>query len=162
MLYSAAERLECNKIALGHHRDDALETFLMNLFFSGKLQAMPAKYRTNCGRFDVIRPLIECEEDRIAAFAKEQAFPILPCNLCGSQNGLKREAMAELIVSLEQRFPNVRNVMAHALANVRPSHLLDTEVAAVWAARPTEVRPDPDGSDRKKHARALPVLGSDF
>lgn len=161
VLYSAAERLGCNKIALGHHRDDALETFLMNLFFSGKLQAMPAKYRTNCDRFDVIRPLIECEEDRIRAFAVEQAFPILPCNLCGSQEGLKREAMADLLASLEERFPNVRSVMMHALANVRPSHLLDAELAALWATRPEDLRPDPEVSVRPKHARALPVLGSE-
>ncbi|HEY8431872.1 MAG TPA: tRNA 2-thiocytidine(32) synthetase TtcA [Sandaracinaceae bacterium] len=161
ILYSAAERLGCNKIALGHHRDDALETFLMNLFFSGRLQAMPARYRTNCGRFEVIRPLIECEEDRIAAFAKEQGFPILPCNLCGSQQGLKREAMAELLASLEARFPNVRSVMAHALANVRPSHLLDRELAALWEARPPEMRPDPAPPvERPRHARALPVLRS--
>ena len=133
----------------------------MNLFFSGKLQAMPASYRTNCGRFEVIRPLIECEEARIAAFAVEEGFPILPCNLCGSQEGLKREAMAELLASLEGRFPNVRSVMTHALANVRPSHLLDTEVAAVWAGRPPEVRPDSAGNGRPAHARALPVLGSE-
>ena len=157
ILYSAAERLGCNKIALGHHRDDALETFLMNLFFSGKLQAMPARYRTNCDRFDVIRPLIHCAEDDLAAYAVERAFPILPCNLCGSQPGLKRDAMAELLVELEGRFPDVRNVMAHALSNVRASHLLDAELAKVWAGRPADVRPDPTGR-RAEHARALPVL----
>jgi tRNA 2-thiocytidine biosynthesis protein TtcA len=159
VLYTAAERLRCNKIALGHHRDDALETFLMNLFFSGKLQAMPARYRTNCGRFEVIRPLIECEEDRIAAFAREAAFPILPCNLCGSQAGLKREAMAELLTTLEARFPDVRNVMMNALGNVRPSHLLDVELAELWDTRPAHVRPDPEASP-PRHARALPVIGS--
>ncbi len=158
ILYTAAERLGCNKIALGHHRDDALETFLMNLFFSGKLQAMPARYRTNCDRFEVIRPLIACEERRIIAFAAKAGFPILPCNLCGSQTGLKREAMAELLTSLEARFPDVRSVMANALSNVRPSHLLDIELAELWAARPAHVRPDPDATDRKAHARALPVV----
>ena len=76
----------------------------MNLLFSGRLQAMPAKYRTNCGRFEVIRPLIECEEHVIAGFAEHEGFPILPCNLCGSQPGLKRDAMAELLASLEERF----------------------------------------------------------
>src|SRR5690606_16275269 len=132
VLYSAAERLGCTKIALGHHRDDALETFLMNLFFSGKLQAMPARYRTNCGRFDVIRPLIACEEERIREYAAARAFPILPCNLCGSQPGLKRDAMAALLAELEGRYPNVRSVMFNALQNVRASHLLDRELAAVW------------------------------
>jgi tRNA 2-thiocytidine biosynthesis protein TtcA len=160
ILYSAAERLRCNKIALGHHREDALETFLMNLFFSGKLQAMPAKYRTNCGRFEVIRPLIECEEDRIVLFSKAAGFPIIPCNLCGSQQGLKREVMSDLLVSLEQRFPDVRSVMLNAISNVRPSHLLDNELAALWAQRPADLRPDPTPSTRPRHARALPVLGS--
>jgi tRNA 2-thiocytidine biosynthesis protein TtcA len=163
ILYTAAERLGCNKIALGHHRDDALETFLMNLFFSGKLQAMPARYRTNCGRFEVIRPLIECEEDRIAAFAKDAGFPILPCNLCGSQSGLKREAMSELLTTLEARFPDVRSVMMNALANVRPSHLLDVELASLWAERPADMRPDPEAAPpRPTNVRALPVIGSSF
>lgn len=160
VLYSAAERLGCTKIALGHHRDDALETFLMNLFFSGKLQAMPARYRTNCDRFDVIRPLIECEERRIVEFAAEAGFPILPCNLCGSQAGLKRNAMADMLAELETRFPDVRGVMMNALSNVRPSHLLDVELAELWATRPPEVRPDPAPNGRPTHARALPVLGS--
>ena len=160
VLYTAAERLGCNKIALGHHRDDALETFLMNLFFSGKLQAMPSKYRTNCGRFEVIRPLIECEEAQIAEYARAVGFPILPCNLCGSQEGLQREAMADMLVSLEARFPNVRSVMMSALGNVRPTHLLDLEVAEAWAARPAHVRPDEEAPPRRPHVRALPVLGS--
>lgn len=93
ILYTAAERLGANKIALGHHRDDSLETFLLNLFYSGKLQAMPASYRTDDGRFEVIRPLIECAEADIAALAAALAFPIIPCNLCGSQDGLRRDAM---------------------------------------------------------------------
>jgi tRNA 2-thiocytidine biosynthesis protein TtcA len=84
ILYTAAERLGCNKIALGHHRDDSLETFLLNLFYSGKLQAMPARYRTDDDRFDVIRPLIGSAEADIAQLAGALAFPIIPCNLCGS------------------------------------------------------------------------------
>ena len=90
ILYTAAERLGCNKIALGHHRDDTLETLLMNLFYSGKIQAMPAIYTTDDQRFKVIRPLIECAEADIALYAQHREFPILPCNLCGSQDGLKR------------------------------------------------------------------------
>lgn len=142
ILYDAAERLGCNKLALGHHRDDALETFLMNLLYSGKLQAMPARYTTDCGRFEVVRPLIECAEADIAAHARFAGYPILPCNLCGSQSGLKRDAMARLLERLERDIPDVRNVMLAALQNVRPSHLLDPEVAAVWAARDAAVRPD--------------------
>ncbi len=158
ILYTAAERLGCNKLALGHHRDDSLETFLLNLFYSGKLQAMPARYRTDDDRFDVIRPLIECAEKDIAAFATTQAFPIIPCNLCGSQDGLRRDAMTRLIDQLEQDNPNVRAVMLAALANVRPSHLLDPEVAAAWAARAPDVRPAAPTEKRAQHTDALPVI----
>jgi len=160
ILYTAAERLGANKIALGHHRDDSLETFLLNLFYSGKLQAMPASYRTDDGRFEVIRPLIECAEADIAAFAGEQAFPIIPCNLCGSQTGLKRDAMTELIAQLEQGHPHVRSVMANALRNVRPTHLLDREVARAWAERAPEIRPAVVAEPRTRHAAAEPFVAS--
>ena len=125
ILYTAAERLGCNKIALGHHRDDALETLLLNLFYGGKLQAMPAAYTTDDGRFQVIRPLIECAEADIAEHAREAGYPILPCNLCGSQDGLRRDAMARLLESLERESPNVRAVMLSAIKNVSATHLLD-------------------------------------
>jgi tRNA 2-thiocytidine biosynthesis protein TtcA len=141
ILYGAAERLGCNKIALGHHRDDSLETFLLNLFYAGKLQAMPAKYTTDCGRFEVIRPLIETSEATIRDYAGLAAFPILPCNLCGSQDGLKRDAMTRMLDDMEKEHPNVRSVMLNALRNVRPSHLLDRDVARAWADRDPEVRP---------------------
>jgi tRNA 2-thiocytidine biosynthesis protein TtcA len=134
ILYTAAERLGCTKIALGHHREDTLETFLLNLVYAGKLQAMPATYRTNDDRFDVIRPLIECDEAIIAELAQALAFPILPCNLCGSQDGLRRDVMGKLLDQLEKDSPNVRAVMASALANVRPTHLLDRDLQAVWKA----------------------------
>jgi tRNA 2-thiocytidine biosynthesis protein TtcA len=156
ILYTAAERLGCNKIALGHHRDDALETFLMNLFHAGRLQALPAKYTTDDGRFEVIRPLIECAETDIAAYAAEQGFPILPCNLCGSQEGLQREAMAELLTSLERKHPNLRAVMLNALGNVSASHLLDTDLVELQAKSPRPRR-TPTAQPRL-HARALPVI----
>lgn len=158
ILYTAAERLGCNKVALGHHRDDGLETFLLNLFYGGKLQAMPAKFTTDDGRFEVIRPLIDCAERDIAAFAEACAFPILPCNLCGSQEGLKREKVAALIASLEAETPHVRAIMANALANVRPTHLLDVDVRDAWLARPADVRPT-TASTREAHFTALPVHG---
>lgn len=158
ILYSAAERLGCNKVALGHHRDDGLETFLLNLFYGGKLQAMPASFRTDDGRFEVIRPLIDCAEADIAEYAIAHEFPILPCNLCGSQEGLKRERVSELLASLEKENPNVRAIMATALANVRPSHLLDTEVRDAWLARPEHVRPTTTAR-RETHFQALPVRG---
>lgn len=130
ILYSAAARLGCNKIALGHHRDDSLETLLMNLFYSGRLQAMPAGYTTDDGRFQVIRPLIECGEDEIAEYARERAFPILPCNLCGSQDGLKRAETKALLARLEEGNPMLRDMMLAALKNVRPTHLLDRGLLA--------------------------------
>ena len=158
ILYTAAERLGCNKLALGHHRDDSLETFLLNLFYSGKLQAMPASYRTDDGRFEVIRPLIECAEADIAAFAAAQRFPIIPCNLCGSQEGLKRDAMTALLAQLERDNPHVRSVMLNALRNVRPTHLLDRDVARAWAERDPEVRPAAPHEPRPQHAAAAPVF----
>jgi len=128
ILYRIAEELGCNKIALGHHRDDTLETLLLNLFYAGKLQAMPAGYTTDDGRFLVIRPLIECAEADIAEHAAASGYPILPCNLCGSQNHLRRDAMTRLIDQLEADNPNVRSVMLNALRNVHPTHLLDPTV----------------------------------
>lgn len=154
ILYTAAERLGCNKIALGHHRDDALETLLMNMFHAGKMQAMPARYTTDDGRFQVLRPLVECAEADLATFAEQQAFPILPCNLCGSQDGLERQAMKAMLDELEQRNPNVRAIMLNAIRNVRPTHLLDRDVLAAWHARPADVRPDaePEPEPRPRHA----------
>ncbi len=141
IMYSAAEQLGCNKIALGHHRDDSLETLLLNLFYSGKLQAMPAIYRTNDGKFQVIRPLIECGEAEIAEHARKEAYPILPCNLCGAQTDLKRVEVKQMLVDLEKRIPNVRQVMLAALRNVRPSHLLDPEVAEAWEKQAMHYEP---------------------
>jgi tRNA 2-thiocytidine biosynthesis protein TtcA len=140
ILYGTAERLGCNKIALGHHRDDALETLLLNLFHGGRLQAMPAIYTTDDGRFQVIRPLVECAEADIVAHARAAAYPILPCNLCGSQTGLRRDAMTRLLDELEQSNPHVRQVMLNALRNVRPTHLLDPTIMR----RPAQ--PDPASS----------------
>lgn len=141
ILYSAAARLGCNKLALGHHRDDALETLLMNLLYAGKLQAMPARYTTDDGTLEVIRPLIDVAEADLRAFSAERAYPILPCNLCGSQDGLKRDEVAALLLDLEQRIPNVRAVMHNAIGNVRPTHLLDQQLQEAWRNRPAHVRP---------------------
>lgn len=159
ILYTAAERLGCNKLALGHHQDDGLETFLMNLFYSGKLQAMPATYTTDDGKLQVIRPLIGCAEATIAEYAALAAYPILPCNLCGSQSGLKRDRVAGLLSDLEQESPHIRAVMANALKNVRPTHLLDRDLLTAWAARPSEVRPKAVVERQTTmHHRALPLI----
>jgi tRNA 2-thiocytidine biosynthesis protein TtcA len=151
ILYTAAERLGCNKVALGHHRDDSLETLLLNLFYSGRLQAMPAGYTTDDGRFRVIRPLIECAEADIAEHARNAGYPILPCNLCGSQDNLRREKMAGLLAQMEQDNPDVRAVMLSALKNVAPTHLLDPRLLADTR----EPAPEPA---REPTPRRLPVL----
>lgn len=125
ILYKVADEIGANKIALGHHRDDSIETLFLNLIYAGKLQAMPAKYLTDDGQFHVIRPLIEVAEKDIISYAKQKKFPILPCNLCGSQEGLKRQKMKELLDSLEKEKPDVRSVMLNAIKNVNITHLLD-------------------------------------
>jgi len=158
ILYTAAERLGCTAIALGHHRDDSLETFLMNLMYEGRLQAMPPGYTTNDGRFRVIRPLIECAESEIAELAELEAFPIMPCNLCGSQDGLKRDAMTVLLHQLEESNPGVRTIMLAALGNVRPTHLFDRDVAKAWELRPEDVRPDAVATRTTEYAAAEPKV----
>jgi tRNA 2-thiocytidine biosynthesis protein TtcA len=128
ILYRAATELGCNKIALGHHRDDALETLMLNLFFAGKLATMPPRLVSDDGRHVVIRPLIYCAEPTLAAFARERAFPILPCNLCGSQSEAQRKQMKALLNELEVKHPTLRQSMLAALGNVNPSHLLDKKL----------------------------------
>jgi tRNA 2-thiocytidine biosynthesis protein TtcA len=125
VLYRVAGELSATKIALGHHRDDVLETFLLNLFYSGQLKAMPAKLRSDDGRHIVIRPLIYCEERDLAAYAGLRQFPIIPCNLCGSQEHLKRNEMKQLLREWERRHPGRVETMLNSLKHVRTSHLLD-------------------------------------
>ena len=126
VLYSFAAEHGMSKIALGHHRDDIMETLFLNLFHGGKLKAMPPKLLSDDGRHVVIRPLAYCEESDLAAYAESRQFPIIPCNLCGSQDNLQRQAIKMMLRQWEKQFPGrVENIFA-ALQNVAPSHLADT------------------------------------
>jgi len=125
VLYRVASELGATRIALGHHRDDILETLFLNLFFGGKLKAMPPKLVSDDGRHIVIRPLAYCRERDLAEYAEMRAFPIIPCNLCGSQENLKRKEIKEMLRQWEKRHPARIETLFNALGNVAPSHLLD-------------------------------------
>ena len=127
-LYRIAREEECSALVLGHHRDDVLETFFMNLFHGGRLAAMPGKLVNDEGDMLVLRPLVYAAEEDLAKFAEAMRFPIIPCNLCGSQDGLQRNAMKKMLNDIEAKMPGRKDTMIRALANVRPSHLLDKKL----------------------------------
>ena len=128
VLYRVAGELGATKIALGHHRDDILETFFLNLFFGGKLKAMPPKLGSDDGKHVVIRPLAYVKEKDLASYAEVRAFPIIPCDLCGSQDQLQRKQVKQLLRQWEKEFPGRVETMFNSLQRVTPSHLLDREL----------------------------------
>lgn len=127
-LYTAATEMGITKIALGHHREDIIETFFLNLLFSGKIETMPPKYKTDDNKHTVIRPLAYCKEADIAQYAIDQQFPIIPCNLCGSQENMQRQNIKLMIQEWETKTPGRTEVIFNALKNISPSHMLDTNI----------------------------------
>jgi tRNA 2-thiocytidine biosynthesis protein TtcA len=127
ILYRVADELGATKIALGHHRDDILETFFLNLFHGGTLKGMPPRLVSDDGRHVVIRPLAYVEERDLAAYAEWRAFPIIPCNLCGSQENLKRREAKQMLREWERRHPGRVDSIFSALSRIVPSHLMDRE-----------------------------------
>ncbi len=128
ILYRTATELGATKIALGHHRDDILQTLFLNMFYGGKLKGMPPKLMSDDGKHVVIRPLAYCREKDIERFAEAKGFPIIPCNLCGSQPNLQRQVIKDLLRDWDKRYPGRIETMFRATQNVVPSHLCDTEL----------------------------------
>ncbi|KZL05697.1 MULTISPECIES: tRNA 2-thiocytidine(32) synthetase TtcA [Pseudovibrio] len=136
ILYRTARELGCEAIVLGHHRDDALETFMMNMFFGGRMASMPPKLVNDEGDLMVLRPLMNSSEVDIEKFSKAMDFPIIPCNLCGSQDGLQRVQVKKMLQQWEKETPGRLGIMARALAHVRPSHLHDAQAFDFVGLRP--------------------------
>lgn len=128
IIYRTAKELGANKIALGHHRDDMVHTLFLNMLFGGKLKAMPPKLVTDDGAHVVIRPLAYCSEADIAKFARGMDFPIIPCNLCGSQDNLQRQKVREMMQDWDRRYPGRTESVFTAMQSVVPSHLADTDL----------------------------------
>jgi tRNA 2-thiocytidine biosynthesis protein TtcA len=144
IIYRTAKELGANKIALGHHRDDIVHTLFLNMLFGGKLKAMPPKLVTDDGAHIVIRPLAYCAESDIARYARGMDFPIIPCNLCGSQENLQRQKVREMMADWDRRFPGRTASVMTALQNVVPSHLADRSLFAFDRLVPGDVPGDGD------------------
>jgi len=143
IIYRTAQELGANKIALGHHRDDIVQTLFLNMFFGAKLKAMPPKLATDKGEFVVIRPLAYCAEKDIAAYARGMEFPIIPCDLCGSQENLQRQNIKNMLQQWEMEYPGRTEKIFRALTNVAPSHLADTDLFDFKSLMPQAAEEDP-------------------
>jgi tRNA 2-thiocytidine biosynthesis protein TtcA len=144
ILYRVADEIGATKIALGHHRDDILQTFFLNMFFAGKLKSMPPKLVSDAGHHIVIRPLAFVAERDLERWAAHRAFPIIPCTLCGSQDGLQRQQVGNMLREWEKKHPGRLDIMFNSLQHVAPSHLLDTELFDFQNLTTTGM-PDADG-----------------
>ena len=147
VIYRTAKELGANKIALGHHRDDIVHTLFLNLLFGGKLKAMPPKLVTDDGAHVVIRPLAYCGESDIAKFARGMEYPIIPCNLCGSQKNLQRQKIREMMADWDQRYPGRTESVFTALQNIVPSHLADNTLFDFKGLRVGGALEEMDGGD---------------
>jgi tRNA 2-thiocytidine biosynthesis protein TtcA len=144
ILYKVARELKCNKLALGHHRDDMLQTFFLNMFFGGKLKGMPPKLTSDNGEFIVIRPLAYVAEKDLIRWAEHRQFPIIPCTLCGSQENLQRVQAGKMLREWEKQYPGRAETMFTALQNVVPSHLMDAKLHDFKGLKTTGI-PDEHG-----------------
>ncbi|MBA5777700.1 tRNA 2-thiocytidine(32) synthetase TtcA [Stappia sp. F7233] len=161
ILYRIAREEGCEAVVLGHHREDALETFFMNLFHGGRLAAMPPKLVNDEGDLMVLRPLAYCAETDIARYARAMEFPIIPCDLCGSQDGLQRAEIKKMLEGWEKLSPGRLGIMARALAHARPSHLLDRALYDFANLRPGEARAE-GGEGEEACGAGLAMMGRLF
>lgn len=163
IIYRTAEELGANKIALGHHRDDIVETLFLNMFFGAKLKAMPPKLATNDGKHIVIRPLAYCTEKDIASYARTMEFPIIPCDLCGSQENLQRQKVKDMLHAWEREQPGRVNNIFRAITNVEPSHLADFDLYDFKGLSSTKAEDEDPlfGDIAKEESAALTLAASD-
>ena len=158
ILYRVADEIGATKIALGHHRDDILQTLFLNMFFGGRLKSMPPKLMSDSGRHIVIRPLAFVAERDLVRWAAHREFPIIPCTLCGSQDGLQRQQVGDMLREWEKKHPGRLDIMFNSLQHVAPSHLLDDTLFDFKGLASTGV-PDPDGDTAfDKDSFAMPSL----
>jgi tRNA 2-thiocytidine biosynthesis protein TtcA len=155
ILYNVARKLKCNKLALGHHRDDMLQTFFLNMFFGGKLKGMPPKLTSDNGEFVVIRPLAYVAEKDLIRWAAHREFPIIPCSLCGSQTNLQRVQIGNMLRDWEKQYPGRAETMFTALQNVVPSHLMDHSKHDFKNIRPTGL--EDENGDKAFDAEEFPT-----
>ncbi|MDZ7870876.1 MAG: tRNA 2-thiocytidine(32) synthetase TtcA [Rheinheimera sp.] len=164
ILYRTAKELGATKIALGHHRDDMIETMFLNMFYGGKMKSMPPKLISDNGEHIVIRPLAYCREKDIEKYATAREFPIIPCNLCGSQDGLQRQVVKEMLQDWDKRFPGRIETMFQAMQNIVPSHMIDKNLfdfAAVSKAHAGEFASDTAFDKEAVPAKPVGLLAED-